>query len=791
MNGKKILPLFVIASMLLSLLPSVMFAHADPLTIVPAPNNGVKGAEIHVTGNAGGAPAGSTLQIYWDDATIAWNGVKGLLNSTTVGADGLYEVWFDVPEAVGGTHYLWIKTTTGSDKAVFTVNSVIDVSPSRGLELDTITATMSGYAKSAVLQLTFNGNNLVKVTANSIGSATTTFKVPDLAPGAYTIATNATAATAPFTIGPVITVSPTSGPVGTVVTINGRGFSEWDVIDQGDLDLSGLACYITSTTPINVDGTGRVRLNAVIAGKTTKDDYVLTLNTNSTNLATADFEVTAVAKVSVTPEWGPQASTITVSGVNYPKIKDVVITVDLGGVNIGTVKTLADGTFSKAFKVPAIADGKESVDAYNTAYLIADDAGFKVGTMNIILGDDSGATGTTLGLTANGFTPNEGWNATIGNDEIGSGTVNGVGLISTTWMVPQLAVGTYTITVWDIDAEIKLTTTFRVTKTTSVELSVASAPIGFKVDMYGYGFADTDGPVNFVIYNKTSTGALDFWWGDGFPAASTNSTGEFETTWTVQEELSKGNYFINATDPVDYAVTIPFTVGDVHIVATPRKPSFKVGETISFNLEHSFGNIAPVLNSVLKIYNPSGALVYSGDELATWTKTGLWYTAPYSSQTAGKNPMVLTEDAPLGTWSWKWIDANGDTIKNGTLTLVASDAAATDAKITALATQITALQTAVTGLTTAATAAGTKADAATAAATASGAKADAATAAATAAGTKADAAATAAGSAAASAKSAADGVSGLTTLVYAAIGASLIAALAAIVALMQISRKIA
>ncbi len=111
--------------------------------------------------------------------------------------------------------------------------------------------------------------------------------------------------------------------------------------------------------------------------------------------------------------------------------------------------------------------------------------------------------------------------------------------------------------------------------------------------------------------------------------------------------------------------------------------------------------------------------------------------------------------------------------------------------IATLNTNIQAASTAVTAASTAATAAGTKADAAAAAATAAGTKADAATAAATAAGTKADAAKTAADAAKTAADSAASAANGLTTLVYAAIGASLIAALAAIVALMQISRKIA
>ena len=252
-------------------------------------------------------------------------------------------------------------------------------------------------------------------------------------------------------------------------------------------------------------------------------------------------------------------------------------------------------------------------------------------------------------------------------------------------MIPQLPVGTYTVTVWDIDAEIALTTNFKVTKTTTVTLSVPSAPNEFNVTLRGLGFADSDGPVDFVLYNKTSTGALDFWWtldvvdlpgGEALDdPCVTNSTGEFYGYWLVPDDdiLSKGNYYLNVTDVEDYAVTgIPFAVGDVHILATPRKATFRVGDTISFNLEHSFGNVDPIDDSVLKIYNPSGSLVYSGDPLDTWTKTGLWYTAPYSSQNAGGNPMVLSEDAPLGTWSWKWIDADDDNVKTGTFEVVAS-----------------------------------------------------------------------------------------------------------------------
>ncbi|MCX6648587.1 MAG: hypothetical protein NTV61_04270 [Candidatus Bathyarchaeota archaeon] len=182
-----------------------------------------------------------------------------------------------------------------------------------------------------------------------------------------------------------------------------------------------------------------------------------------------------------------------------------------------------------------------------------------------------------------------------------------------------------------------------------------------------------------------------------------------------------------------------------------------------------------------------------GADIDTGTFT-MTLTVPAAVAQAYKISAIVTDE----TWASTTYTVLDENAANTTKTLDEIIAMLGALNIPQLNTNIQATQTAATAAgtkadaaATAATAAGTKADAATAAATAAGSKADAATAAAIAAGTKADAATAAATSAATSAKSAADAASGLTTLVYAAIGASLVAALAAIVALMQISRKIA
>jgi hypothetical protein len=923
MNMKKALPILVIASMMLSLIPYTFALPAPVLNVA----TGNKGTEVHVTGPTGTVPAGTTVQLYWDTTTGAWDGVKGLMNSTTGKASGAYEVWFDVPEATAGAHYVWVKDGDGNTaSAPFTVTQKIKNSPSSGLASDTITGTFNGFSGSkdialvlstvnppvatavvievlslidgattewsgtfahtyivpgsikigvdGVLQATDDGAgklidaagpltasgtinyvtgaytvtfttapptggtglrvdytywgtsatqwDLGKGTTNSVGSSTVSWKVPTtvISPTSYFLASmdakGVKVTSTTFNVGPVVTLTPATGAVGDIIHINGRGFVAGTTILEPVLKKTSSGATVNCfrvDTPVTVDVNGRFRLDMVVSGVAkVDDDYTITVTSSGALTAVADFEVTALHTLTVSPVYAPQGSQITVSGTHYSKDVDTVVKVDLettGGVlvvAIGTAKTLADGTFSKVFTVPAQLENSYKIRAYITTYTTKS-TGFRIGTMGIILSSSSGPTGKSLTITGNGFTKSGGWNATIGTKTlVATATADANGLISATTTIPKgIAAGVYTISVLDKAAEIALTAQYTVTYVTSITLDPASAPNLFNVSVTGKGFKYASAGLTFYLYNKTTTGNADYIWSmdvrqnyspPSVPA-TVNATGFVTAYWVVPATttISPGTYYVNATDADGFLAQATFSVSSKHVVITPRKVSFGVGDTISFQLEHTWGKTAPVLNSVLKIYDPSNTLVFQGDALATWIKTGLWYTAPYSTQTAAGNPMVLPDDAPIGNWTYKWVGTDAKNIATGTFKVTSAIASPIQKQITDLATQITDLKTSVTAAAaeakTAATTAATKADAATAAATAAGVKSDAATAAATAAGTKADAAATAASAAAAAAKSAADSASGLTTLVYAAIGASLIAALAAIVALMQISRKIA
>jgi hypothetical protein len=700
-----------------------------------------------------------------------------------------------------------------------------------------ITIGYSYYTLATPTTLT----SLTRVSTNSLGSVQVSVTIPT---GVTTGAIEAldgdgVSYSAVFTIGPTISITPTISTSGSIVHILGRGFTANTLFVPGDITLTepgmtaqSMAIYNPSSPA--ADPNGRFSFDVVVPnGKNIKDDYEINVATYiGTNVASADFEITAQPAITLSTSFGAQGTHVTVSGTTFERVSGITVTVDLADYNtlvtvasIGTTKTNSDGTFSSSFMVPLQTSGSYKINAYIIGTGLSADASFTIGNVIISLADSSGPVGWHTILTGSGFSINGNYNVTIGSGNtwttlISSGAINSNGVLTATDItIPTLTPGTYTVKVFDVASGIPITTSFAVTYGTSLAVSPATFPSGFNVTLTGKGF-DAAGPgVSFVLYNMTSAGEISNWWSMDVingswpspgPAVITGTAGNTGSgnllSWWIASPSSTtlypGKYYINATDTSvsAFEATTSFVIGATHTVATTRKASFGAGDTISFTLQDSFGNdpTGVVYGSNLKIMDPSGTVVFQGDALKTWVRTGDWYTAPYSSQTAGGNPMTLQNDAVNGTYTWSWIGTDSSTIANGSFPVTSVSTGTSSVQIAALSAQLTALKDQISGITTAVadiqsstTAAQATATAAQASAAAANTSAQAALTAATTAGTNANAATAAANTAATAAQGAQSAANGLTTLVYAAIGASLVAALAAIVALMQISRKIA
>jgi uncharacterized protein YfaS (alpha-2-macroglobulin family) len=191
--SKRAIPLLIILIMTLSVLsvPVLAAVSVDSAT----PGNGEYGDTIVVEGT--GVTAGVDVNLYWD-AVKAWDGEKGMLNSTEAEASGAYEIWFDVPEGINGSHYLWVKDTDTGDTANlhFWVVPSVQPDPDSGLFDDKITIEAYGFGKeNEITSVTISNatyNAALSTTPSTpetdeLGSWTATFKVPDLDYGDYVI----------------------------------------------------------------------------------------------------------------------------------------------------------------------------------------------------------------------------------------------------------------------------------------------------------------------------------------------------------------------------------------------------------------------------------------------------------------------------------------------------------------------------------------------------------------------------------------------------------------------------
>jgi hypothetical protein len=637
-----------------------------------------------------------------------------------------------------------------------------------------------------------------------------------------------------FTIGAVITLDIDEGPVGSVVEIRGSGFTtgEWigdqtdDVVITGD-GVADVQCYIVDlpVTFEEIEGT-EFKVEIVIPSVDMDDYDTITVTDDSTlgspNVASADFEITGEAEIEISPEYGVQGTTISIEGFNFSAIDDEEIVLNLyveggGGaalVEIDTYDADNDGEFSDTFTVPARTSDTYTIKAEQTDWGIVAEADFRIGMMIVILSPESGPTGELVTITGTGFSENGDWNSTFGDlDLIDDGDVDANGNLGDptipTFYVPTVEPGVYTMTILDIDTEIEVEVDFTVTDKTMIELDPMQAPQDYNVSIAGKYFAADDNDaadvdLDWVIWNETEDWEMEVFYTTGAPAlpvwndAIVDDDGNITAWWKFNApdatsdgdiQLDVGTYWINVTDSEDLFAQFEFNVVEKTVDVEPRKSVFRLGDTLAFNLESSFAQD----DSYIKIWDPSGDLYWRTDDFVAgvWLSVGTVELVPYYEQVAGGNPMTFLDDAPLGTWEWSWYDEDDDVVDEGTFTVEAAAADVIGEQVADLANDITDLADQLTDVSSEFDDVQSDiADVAAIAEQAVSAAQQAAEAVQTVAQT-ANQANTAAENAATAAEAARDAANSLTTLVYGAIGAALVAALAAIVSLMQISRRIA
>ena len=260
-----------------------------------------------------------------------------------------------------------------------------------------LNAAWVGSAKNAGLQVL--GNNQVKVTIPT-GATTGAIgilnpKYASFTPRSFTVSTTATTLPQPY----IMSFSPESGPVGTVVTINGSGFLGLNAAWVGSAKNAGL----------QIVGNNQVKVT-VPAGATT--GAIGILNPKYASFTPRSFTVTATSATlpqqtisGFSPASGPVGTVITVNGSGFTGSNAAWV----GAARNAAVTVVSDA--QARITVPTGATSGQ-LAILNAQYSALSPATFTVTTAAPVFQQQSissispvsGPVGTVISITGTGFT---------------------------------------------------------------------------------------------------------------------------------------------------------------------------------------------------------------------------------------------------------------------------------------------------------------------------------------------------------------------------------------------------
>ena len=181
------------------------------------------------------------------------------------------------------------------------MNPIIFLDPSSGPVGTSVTVTGAGFDPTSTVTIDFGSTSDVTTDPSPLITTTTgtfnaTFNVPSgSSSGDHTVkATQGSkSASKTFTVGPVITLNPTSGPLGTPVDITGTGFSPNSTVT---ITFGG---DTLPESPVTTNSSGGFSLTFVVPGESSSGPKPV-VATQGSNSASKTFTVTETSGLLAT-----------------------------------------------------------------------------------------------------------------------------------------------------------------------------------------------------------------------------------------------------------------------------------------------------------------------------------------------------------------------------------------------------------------------------------------------------------------------------------------------------------
>jgi subtilisin len=265
----------------------------------------IPGLSLSPTGGPVGRSVTVTLRGYAAEETVTVNWYAGntatTLATVTTSAVGSASAVFTTPSATGGGHMVEGAGASGNTaSATFTVSVASALSPTSGAVGSAFDFTLSGFAAGENVDILWfetasAANVLTTVTASETGSVTAHLTVPESVSGSRKVlATGETSGISSyqyFSVKAAISLSPSTGPAGTLVAANLTGYKGGETVNVAWFTTSTRSILVASGT-VNALGSGGIAFT-VPADATSGDHKVDAAGQSSFQKSSAMFSVSA------------------------------------------------------------------------------------------------------------------------------------------------------------------------------------------------------------------------------------------------------------------------------------------------------------------------------------------------------------------------------------------------------------------------------------------------------------------------------------------------------------------
>jgi len=363
---------------------------------------------------------------------------------------------------------------------------------------------------------------------------------------------------------PEIILSPSSGSVGTKVTITGTNFESFKnteiriffsnvEIDNSPLVVPGSGTF---TTYFNVParanpGIAYVKVSTVLGGEVRKSFIV------------------QEPEIELYPRDGVVGTAVTINGRGFYAGGTVTAYYKGGAIaNLGTEAVNPIGEFTYTFSIPDSDAGNHKITVEDVLDNSAESS-FKV-IPSITLSPSSGSIGDKVTVMGTGFGDRSDITVSLDNVRVATDSTNKYGSFEVTFGVPVMESGTYDVEVEDEDdnqdrAELNIAA--------GANLSQTAGNVGTPLAVNGVGFK-VGGTVT-ITYDALEVAT-----------AIAGNNGAFSVIFNVPASVG-GNHTITITDgtsTIKYVFTMESTVPPVPVLLLPEDAS-KAGVEVYFDWE--------------------------------------------------------------------------------------------------------------------------------------------------------------------------------------------------------------